>query len=153
MERKSRVTTVFVVSAIITGLFTIWGLFPESLLGNASLLNVTSTLQGWLSNGMGWFYLLSATGFLLVAIFLIFSRYGSIRLGKDTDRPEFSYLSWFAMLFSAGMGIGLIFWERLNRCSTSTHHHSLHLHLKEMHGLLCVMHFSIGASIHGRFTQ
>ncbi|MBR3321493.1 MAG: BCCT family transporter, partial [Exiguobacterium sp.] len=97
MERKSRVTTVFVVSAIITGLFTIWGLFPESLLGNASLLNVTSTLQGWLSNGLGWFYLLSATGFLLVAIFLIFSRYGSIRLGKDTDRPEFSYLSWFAM--------------------------------------------------------
>ncbi|MFY7869974.1 MAG: BCCT family transporter, partial [Exiguobacterium sp.] len=64
----------------------------------------------WLSNGMGWFYLLSATGFLLVSVFLIFSRYGSIRLGKDTDRPEFSYLSWFAMLFSAGMGIGLIFW-------------------------------------------
>ncbi|WP_214733554.1 BCCT family transporter [Exiguobacterium sp. s154] len=110
MERKSRVTTVFVVSGIITGLFTIWGLFPESVLGNATLLNVTSTLQGWLSNGMGWFYLLSATGFLLVSVFLIFSRYGSIRLGKDMDRPEFSYLSWFAMLFSAGMGIGLIFW-------------------------------------------
>lgn len=110
MERKSKVTTVFLVSAIITVLFTIWGVIPESILGNASLLNVTTKLQGWLSNGFGWFYLLSATGILLVAIFLIFSRFGSIRLGKDTDRPEFGYLSWFAMLFSAGMGIGLVFW-------------------------------------------
>lgn len=110
MKRKSQVTTVFIVSAIITVLFTIWGIFPERLLGNASLLNVTTTVQGWLSNGMGWFYLLSATGILLVAVFLIFSRFGSIRLGKDTDRPDFGYLTWFAMLFSAGMGIGLIFW-------------------------------------------
>lgn len=110
MNRKSKVTPVFIVSAIITVLFTIWGIFPESIIGKGSLLNVTSKLQGWLSNGMGWFYLLSATAILLVAIFLIFSRFGSIRLGKDTDRPEFNYLTWFAMLFSAGMGIGLIFW-------------------------------------------
>lgn len=110
MERNRKVTTVFLVSAIITVLFTMWGVVPESILGNASLLNVTTKLQDWLSNGFGWFYLLSATGILLVAIFLIFSRFGSIRLGKDTDRPEFGYLSWFAMLFSAGMGIGLVFW-------------------------------------------
>lgn len=110
MERKSQVTTVFLVSVIITVLFTIWGIFPESVIGNASLLNVTSKLQGWLSNGFGWFYLLSATGLLVVAVFLIFSRFGSIRLGKDTDRPDFGYITWFAMLFSAGMGIGLIFW-------------------------------------------
>src|SRR5690606_41873538 len=41
---------------------------------------------------------------------MIFSRFGHIKLGKDDEEPEYSYLSWFAMLFSAGMGIGLVFW-------------------------------------------
>ena len=41
---------------------------------------------------------------------LIVSKYGSIRLGKDDDEPDYSYMTWFAMLFSAGMGIGLVFW-------------------------------------------
>src|SRR5699024_3070879 len=61
-------------------------------------------------NKFGWFYLISATGFLGFAIYLIFSRYGNIKLGKPGDKPEYSYITWFAMLFSAGMGIGLVFW-------------------------------------------
>ena len=51
------------------------------------------------------------TGFLIFALGLMCSRYGAIRLGPDDARPEFSRLTWFAMLFSAGMGIGLLFYS------------------------------------------
>ncbi|PKK39478.1 Glycine betaine transporter OpuD [Clostridiaceae bacterium JG1575] len=58
----------------------------------------------------GWLYLLSMLIFVLAAVLLAFSRYGSIRLGPDDSTPEYSTKSWFAMLFGAGMGIGLVFW-------------------------------------------
>lgn len=69
-----------------------------------------SALQSAIVGNFGWFYILSVAGFLLFAFWLFFSPYGSIKLGKDDDEPEFSYLTWFAMLFSAGMGIGLLFY-------------------------------------------
>ncbi|MBA2939808.1 BCCT family transporter [Paenibacillus sp. CGMCC 1.16610] len=58
----------------------------------------------------GWFFLISTFGCLVFAFYLAFSKYGRIKLGKDEDEPEYSTISWFAMLFSAGMGIGLVFW-------------------------------------------
>ncbi|HHX8507850.1 TPA: BCCT family transporter [Vibrio diabolicus] len=69
------------------------------------------TISGILLQNMKWFYigLVSlVVGFLL---YLMVSRYGHIRLSKDDEKPEFSYLSWVSMLFSGGMGIGLIFWS------------------------------------------
>ena len=69
------------------------------------------TISGILLNNMKWFLigLVSfVVGFLL---YLMCSRYGHIRLSKDDEKPEFSYLTWIAMLFSGGMGIGLIFWS------------------------------------------
>src|SRR5699024_10843152 len=87
-----------------------WGVIPESVLPNANLDNVTSTIQNFLLSKFGWLYLLSATGFLIFAIYLIFSKYGNLKFGKPNDEPEYSYMTWFAMLFSAGMGIGLVFW-------------------------------------------
>jgi len=68
-----------------------------------------TTIQQAISDSMGWLYILSVAGFLFSALFLAFGRYGRIRLGPDDARPEFSYLSWTAMLFAAGMGIGLMF--------------------------------------------
>ncbi len=74
-------------------------------------------MQGWLSTasdtvvgGVGWYYVLITFGFVVFCGWLAFSRYGEIKLGKDDDEPEFGMVSWFAMLFSAGMGIGLMFW-------------------------------------------
>ncbi len=61
--------------------------------------------------GLNWYYIGVVAFFLFFVIWLVFSRYGTIRLGDDDERPEFSYFSWFAMLFSAGMGIGLVFWS------------------------------------------
>jgi choline/glycine/proline betaine transport protein len=56
------------------------------------------------------YYIVSVSFFLLFVIWLFFSRFGNIKLGSDDSRPEFSRLSWFAMLFAAGMGMGLVFW-------------------------------------------
>ncbi|MBP1948752.1 glycine betaine uptake BCCT transporter [Virgibacillus litoralis] len=100
-----KVTKVFYISAIVAVLFIIWGILP-----NSNMNDVTSNIQGYLVEKFGWFYLMSATAFLVFAIYLIFSKYGNIKLGKPGDKPEYSYLTWFAMLFSAGMGIGLVFW-------------------------------------------
>jgi len=66
-------------------------------------------LQSTITHYFGWLYLASMTGFLLFALYLCFSRYGDIKLGRDEDKPEFSTATWFAMLFSAGMGIGMLF--------------------------------------------
>ncbi|AUJ26823.1 glycine/betaine ABC transporter permease [Virgibacillus dokdonensis] len=105
-----KVTRVFYISAIAAVLFIIWGIIPEDVLPNANLDNVTNTIQTFLVDEFGWFYLLSATSFVIFAIYLIFSKYGNIKLGRPGDKPEYNYLTWFAMLFSAGMGIGLVFW-------------------------------------------
>lgn len=67
------------------------------------------TAQTRIMLDFGWFYVLAVAGFLIFVLFLMFSRYGDVRLGPDDSEPEYGYLSWFAMLFSAGMGIGLLF--------------------------------------------
>ncbi|WP_428944760.1 BCCT family transporter [Pantoea sp. FN060301] len=69
-----------------------------------------NSLQSWIIGTFGWFYLLVMGVYLLLTLILAFSRYGQIKLGPDHSRPEYSYLSWFSMLFSAGMGIGLVFY-------------------------------------------
>ncbi|SFE39924.1 BCCT family transporter [Alteribacillus iranensis] len=100
-----KVTRVFWVSIILAIIFVLWGvIFPTNL--QASM---DAALSFFMQN-FGWFYQIAATFFLLFALFLIFSRrYGKIRLGKEEDKPEFSRPTWIAMLFSAGMGIGLLF--------------------------------------------
>jgi len=96
---------VFAISFFIILLFVLWGVFwPQ---------NLNETANGLLSviiEKCGWFYMLVTFGFLLFALTLAFSKYGSIRLGPDGQKPEYSLLTWFSMLFSAGMGIGLVFW-------------------------------------------
>ncbi|MGG3451706.1 BCCT family transporter [Domibacillus aminovorans] len=100
-----KLTPVFIISSVMTLIFIIWGALVP---GNLSA--VTSTIQTFLQGNFGWLYLTAATVFLVFLLYLAFSRYGQIRLGKDTDRPEFSTFTWLAMVFSAGMGIGLVFW-------------------------------------------
>ena len=61
-------------------------------------------------NDLGWYYSLIVAGFVAFALLVAFGPYGNITLGKDDDPPAYSLVSWFAMLFAAGMGIGLVFW-------------------------------------------
>ena len=72
---------------------------------------VFAVAKAFMVTTMKWYYIGIVAGFLFFVIWLLFSRYGNIRLGKDDDRPEFGYFSWFSMLFGAGMGIGLVFWS------------------------------------------
>jgi glycine betaine transporter len=72
--------------------------------------DVTTAVLNGLVKTFGWAFVLTATGFVVFALFLAFSRYGRIPLGKDGEKPEFSRVSWIAMMFSAGMGIGLMFY-------------------------------------------
>jgi choline/glycine/proline betaine transport protein len=68
-----------------------------------------NSLQNWLTTNFGWFYMASIAFFFGFVVYLAFSRFANIKLGPDDSAPDYSYLSWFAMLFSAGMGIGLLF--------------------------------------------
>ena len=95
---------VFFISAALILAFVLYGaLLPEQA-GRAF-----DALQAKIVHDFGWFYILAVAIFLIFVIFLMLSRYGDVKLGPDDSEPEYSYLSWFAMLFSAGMGIGLLF--------------------------------------------
>ncbi|MBO0993626.1 BCCT family transporter [Bacillus sp. SD088] len=114
----NKVTSVFWVSLAICLLVVIWGsIAPENL------ESLTTNITNLLSKDFGWFYLLSVIVMLVFCVFLMFSRYGDVKLGKANDGPEFSLMSWFAMLFSAGMGMGLVFWttaEPISHAFTSS---------------------------------
>ncbi|NBC58280.1 MAG: BCCT family transporter [Bacteroidetes bacterium] len=68
-------------------------------------------IQSTVSDYGGWFFVLCVNVFLFFVLFIAFSKFGKLRLGGKDAEPEFKTLSWFAMLFSAGMGIGLLFWS------------------------------------------
>lgn len=68
-----------------------------------------NAVQGLLTTNFGWFYMASIAFFFGFVVYLAFSRFANIKLGPDDSEPDYSYLSWVAMLFSAGMGIGLLF--------------------------------------------
>ena len=83
----------------------IWGILaPDSLAAAANA--VTSTTF----KALDWFFMSSVTALLVLSGWLAAGRHGRIRLGADDDKPEFSTASWLAMLFAAGMGVGLLFW-------------------------------------------
>jgi choline/glycine/proline betaine transport protein len=106
-ERAPRIKVnppVFFVSA---GLILAFALFGSAFPARAERL--FAAVQATIVLDFGWFYILSVAGFLIFVLFLMISRYGDVKLGPDESEAEYSYLSWFAMLFSAGMGIGLLF--------------------------------------------
>lgn len=90
-------------AAIVIGFVVFGGLFTPTAAA------AFRGLQSYIVETFGWFYLLTATALLITVVWLLFSRFGSIRLGGEKAAPEFGYLSWFSMLMSAGMGIGVVF--------------------------------------------
>lgn len=88
----------------------IFGLIAFAAFYGGTAEDAFTALNGVLADGVGWWYVLAATGFVIFALYCAFTRIGKLRLGCDNEEPEFGLLSWFAMLFSAGMGIGLVFY-------------------------------------------
>jgi len=74
------------------------------------MASVFDTLLAAVTRNFGWLYLWVVLGLVVFALFAAFSRYGNMKLGGEDEEPEFSVVSWFSMLFAAGMGIGLVFW-------------------------------------------
>ncbi|GMA18467.1 BCCT family transporter [Arsenicicoccus piscis] len=96
---------VFGVTALIAIAFVSWGFASPS-----SLSATSTTALNWVMTSTGWLFVLLATGFVFFVLWLAASRYGRIPLGNDREEPEYSTVSWVAMMFSAGMGIGLMFY-------------------------------------------
>ncbi|MBT2829684.1 BCCT family transporter [Staphylococcus coagulans] len=96
---------VFLISAIIVFAIVLVGVFIPTQFGE-----FTNTIKLWITDKLGWYYLILTTIIVFFCIFLIFSPIGKLKLGRPHDKPEFNTISWFAMLFSAGMGIGLVFY-------------------------------------------
>lgn len=103
---KGKKNVVVIVSVALTLAICLWGiLLPKSFTtaANGSL--------GFLTENFGWLYCLSMTLFVVFCVWIgFFSKYKNIKLGPDDSVPEYSDLTWFSMLFSAGMGVGLVFW-------------------------------------------
>ena len=96
---------VFGVTAVIAVAFLVWGFLSTETLASSSSSALAGTMEY-----LGWFFVLTASGFVVFAIWLALGKYGHVPLGRDDDQPEFSTWSWVAMMFSAGMGIGLMFY-------------------------------------------
>ena len=95
---------VFGVTAVIALGFLVWGFVSTKTLAGASGSALT-----WVMDNTGWLFVLTASAFVVFVLWLALGRYGNIPLGRDDEEPEFNGISWVAMMFSAGMGIGLMF--------------------------------------------
>lgn len=105
MDKKTLTNPVFIISAAVILLLVILGAIEPEGFGN-----IAGKLFDFTTFNFGWFYLLAVFIITLFLIIVSVSKYGSIRLGADTDRPEFPFFTWIGMLFSAGFGAGLVFW-------------------------------------------
>lgn len=99
---------VFAISALASIVFIVLTLlFPERA------GNLFQSIVNFATGTLDWYFMIVVDVFILFSLMLVVSPYGSVRLGGDDARPEYSYLSWFAMLFTAGIGIGLLFFSVL----------------------------------------
>ena len=104
--KESKRNLVFIVSVVLTLAICLWGIILPDSFGEAA-----SGSMNFLTTNFGWFYAVAMTAFVVFCIWIgFFSKYKNVRLGPDDSTPDYSDLTWFAMLFSAGMGVGLVFW-------------------------------------------
>jgi choline/glycine/proline betaine transport protein len=104
LKNMNPVTSLISMALVI--MFLLAGIFFTE--GSAQLFN---TISNWILAYLKWYYIGIVTSILFFCIWLAFSRHGKLRLGDDDSRPEYGNFAWFSMLFSAGMGIGLMFWS------------------------------------------
>lgn len=93
-----------IVSAIVVTLIVLFTAFQSKLAGK-----FFGVARSWIEDVFGWYYMITVVALIIICAFFVFSKFGSVRLGDNDTKPEFSYFSWFAMLFSAGIGIGILF--------------------------------------------
>ena len=107
-ENKSFIKkqSVFILSVTIAFLLIIYG-----FLCSDQLTDISSAVMSWVSEKFGWLYVFFVSVLCIFLAWLALGKYGNVKLGKDTDKPEYSNFHWYAMLFCGGTGIGLVFWS------------------------------------------
>ena len=99
-------TSVFIISVAIAIVIILYGfLFSDSLVA------VSDVIMSWVGKTFGWLYIIFIAFLCIFLTWLAFSKYGKIKLGKDSEKPEYDDFHWYAMLFCGGTGIGLVFWS------------------------------------------
>ncbi len=102
---SSKINYVYLISLSIIAIIAIWAIAFKD-----SFTTASNGLFGFLTQNFGWSYLIAMTVFVVFCVFIACSKYGKVKLGSDDSVPEHKTVSWFAMLFGAGMGVGLVFW-------------------------------------------
>ncbi|MBT2514640.1 BCCT family transporter [Arthrobacter sp. ISL-30] len=97
--------TIFGITGVIAIAFVIWG-----FLGSDSLSTTSKDALNWVMEYTGWLFMVLASLFVIFVLWVALGKFGNIPLGKDGEKPEFRTISWVAMMFAAGMGIGLMFY-------------------------------------------
>lgn len=104
-EKKGIDKPMLLVVTVLIIALVLWGVVSPSGLDAAM-----NAALSWITANLGWLFLIVVFLFVIAAIIIAFSKFGKIRLGGENEKPEFSLMAWFAMLFAAAMGIGLVFW-------------------------------------------
>ncbi|MFS0786352.1 BCCT family transporter [Shouchella sp. 1P09AA] len=104
MKTKKIGNRVLMISAAIMIAFVLWGVISPISLGAVA----DDALQ-WVTEYFGWFYMLVLSVFIVFALIVMVSPFGRMRLGKDDDEPQYKFITWIGMLFSAGIGVGFVF--------------------------------------------
>ncbi|MFC9343407.1 BCCT family transporter [Streptomyces sp. NPDC057020] len=92
------------------GMAAVVAVVAWAALGEDSFDRASSSALRWVLDNFAWLFVVAADTFLVLCVVIALSRFGRIRLGADDSEPEFTNLAWIAMMFSAGMGIGLMFY-------------------------------------------
>lgn len=141
---------VFSVTAVIIVSFIAWGISnPESV------ANVSATAYAWAMANVAWLLNLVMSLGLFVMLYIAFSRFGNIPLGKDGEKPEFSRFSWIAMMFGAGIGVGIFFFgpsEPLAYFLSPPPHTAEPATPEALHQALAQSHFHWGLAIWGLYA-
>ena len=106
MKLKIKNNIVFIISVIAAFVLIIYG-----SIFSGQLSSISGIIMSWVSHNFGWLYIASVFFFIIFLLFIVMSKWGKIKLGKDDEKPEYSNFSWFAMLFCGATGIGLVFWS------------------------------------------
>lgn len=104
-KRESKISKVFTYGVIAIAIVVILGAVYPDEFGV-----ISGNISTWISTYIGWYYMILVTLLVFLCVFLVLSPIGKLKLGLPDDKPEFKTISWLAMLFSAGMGIGLVFY-------------------------------------------
>ena len=105
MNKNEFKNPVFIVSLVLCVAIAVWAIAQ-----NQSFTEVSNAVFGFLTVDFGWLYLVVMLSFVVFVLCIAVSKWGAIRLGPDDSKPEYTTVSWFAMLFGCGMGVGLVFW-------------------------------------------